>query len=158
MRTSARIRDLWLGRRDLGQTVERATAALPQTALQGIFIVTSGRIMLNSLVGEVTTVVGGVANVTRYTVIPAGPLAEQNLCAAITDINALAVGSFMGLTGVPTDAMLTGLGVIPGMTMSLLIWPGTINIRCAGSDGGGGRVKYTLKYTPYDNQASVAAV
>lgn len=158
MRTSARIRDIWLGRRLLGQTVDRATAALPQTNVQGIFTVSSGRIQLMSLLGEVTTVVGGVANVTRFTFIPVGPLAEQNLCAPITDINALAVASLMGMTGVPTDAMLTGLGTIPGMTMPTLVWPGTINIRCAGSDGGGGRVKYTLKYIPYDYQASVAAV
>ena len=157
MRTSKRLAELWQGKRLLGQKVERALAALPQTAALAIFTITGGRIMLTSLIGEVTTLVGAVANVTRYTIIPAGPLAEQNLCAAVTDINALALGSYMGLSGVPTDPLMTGLGIIPGMTMPLFLSIGTIYIRCAGSDGGTGRVKYSLRYIPYDDAASVAA-
>ena len=152
------LKELWQGKKiPLGQTVERLTAALPQTALLPIYTISGGRVMVTSILGEVTTIIGGVANVTRFTHIPTG-LAEQNLCALIggTDINALAVGSFMGLTGVPTDAMLTGLGVLPGMTMPLILAAGVIQIRCAGSDGGGGRVKYTLKYLPYDAAASIA--
>jgi hypothetical protein len=157
MRTNKKLAELWLGRRLLGQKVERATAALPQTAALAIFTITGGRIMLASLIGEVTTLVGAVANVTRFTHIATGPLAEQNLCAALTDINALALGSFMGMTGVPTDGMLTGLGTIPGQTMPIFLATGTIYIRCAGSDGAVGRVKYSIRYIPYDDAASVAA-
>ena len=157
MRTNKRLSEIWQGKRLLGQKVERALAALPQTAALAIFTISGGRIMLTSLIGEVTTIIGGVANVTRFTHIATGPLAEQNLCALGTDINALALGSFMGMTGVPTDPLVTGLGTIPGQTMPIFLQTGQIFIRCAGSDGGTGRVKYSIRYIPYDDAASVSA-
>lgn len=146
----------WWDKLGFGKAVDKALAALPQTAKLDIFTISGGRILVTQLVGEVTTNIGAVANSTRFTTTPTA-LAEQDLCAAGTDINGHLVGRLYGMTGVVTDTMLSGIGMIPGQTQPLIVAAGVISIRCLGSDGGGGRVKYTLKWVPVDEAANVVA-
>ncbi|MDD4986714.1 MAG: hypothetical protein PHQ43_13215 [Dehalococcoidales bacterium] len=139
-----------------GITVLRVAAALPQTNTQDIFSVVGGRIRLKLLVGEVTVIIGGVANSTYFRFTPTGG-AATDLCAAGTDVNADAVRTMYGITGIVTDAMLKGVGLVPAPTQDTILKAGTIHIRCLGNDGGGGRVQYALTYVPIDVGAYVLA-
>ena len=43
----------------LGIQVNRATAALPQSTAAAIFTIATGRVLVTSLIGEVTTIIQG---------------------------------------------------------------------------------------------------
>lgn len=146
----------WWDKIGQGKSVDKATSALPQTASKNLFTVSGGRIILTQLIGEVTAQIGAFANSTHIRHTPAGG-AAADLCAAGTDVNNDAVGVYYGMTGVVTDAMLKGVGIVAGQTMPLILAAGTISVRCLGNDGGGGSVKWTIKYIPLDEAAVVIA-
>ena len=50
--------------------VVRATATLPQTTAEALYTITGGRILLVSIIGEVTTVIQTQANNTKLTFNP----------------------------------------------------------------------------------------
>ena len=146
----------WWDKIGEGRLVEKALAALPQTDSLNIFTVTGGRVIVTQLIGEVTTVIGNVPNSTHIQHTPTAG-AAVDLCAAGNDIDSDADDTLYGMTGVPTDAMLDGLGAVPAQTQSIVLLPGAISVKCLGSDGGTGRVKWAIKYIPLDEGASVVA-
>lgn len=146
----------------LGNKIDRATATLPQTATGSIFTVAGGRIVLTSLVGEVTTALGATATslniVHTPTVGTVGDLCAATVCTSDT------VGTLYSLTGVPADLMSAekiGGTVVPvdyntGLPLRGLILPvGAIGLKASASDTGS--VKWSITYVPYDNGASVVA-
>lgn len=138
----------------LGLTVERATAALPQTTQSALFTVTGGRILLTSIVGEVTTVIQTQANNTKIVSNPTTGT-DVDLCAVL-DISADQVGCLYGITGTFATAMVganAGATVIPALGIVIPI--GTIDLSCAASNTGS--VKWKMTYVPLDDGASVAA-
>lgn len=138
----------------LGQKVDRATAALPQTTAGTLFTVTGGRILLTSIVGEVTTVIQTQANNTKLQSVPTVGT-TVDLCAVL-DITAKEVGALFGITGTFATALVganAGATVIP--TVPLIIPVGAIKLNCAASNTGS--VKWSVTYVPYDDGASVAA-
>lgn len=140
-----------------GIKVSRSTATLPQTAAGALFTVTGGRILVTSLVGEVTTVIQTQADNTKLTFDPTDAGATQDLCAVL-DITADAVGTCYSLTGTPATAMQDALNFLPSskvLAQPLVLKPGSILLDCAASNTGS--VKWDLTYIPYDNGASVAA-
>lgn len=143
------IRDIALGRK-----VDRATAALPQTTAGTLFTVTGGRILLTSIVGEVTTIIQTQANATKLQSVPTTGTAVD-LCATL-DITADEVGCLYGITGTLATAMVganAGATVIP--TVALVVPIGAIKLNCAASNTGS--VKWSITYVPLDNAATVAA-
>lgn len=138
----------------LGLAVERATAALPQTTQSALFTVTGGRILLTSIVGEVTTVIQTQANNTKIVSNPTTGT-DVDLCAVL-DISADQVGCLYGITGTFATAMVganAGATVIP--VNAIVVPVGTIDLSCAASNTGS--VKWKITYVPLDDGASVAA-
>lgn len=137
----------------LGQKVDKATAALPQTAAGTLYTVTGGRILLTGIVGEVTTVIQTQANNTKLKSVPTVGT-TVDLCAVL-DISAKEVGTLFGITGLFSDALVganAGAGVLPRNPVVVPI--GTIKLDCAASNTGS--VKWSLTYVALDDGATVS--
>jgi len=142
------LRDIGFGVR-----VDKATAALPQTTTGTLFTVSGGRIILTSIVGEVTTIIQTQANATKLIATPTTGTAVD-MCATL-DITADEVGCLYGITGLQTDALIglnAGLTRLPSQLQVIPI--GTIKLSCAASNTGS--VKWSMTYIPLDVGASVA--
>lgn len=140
-----------------GLAVERATAALPQTTQSALFTVTGGRVLVTSIVGEVTTVIQTQADNTKLQFDPTDAGATQDLCAVL-DITADAVGTMYSITGTPATAMGDALNFMSADKMlarGMVLKPGSILLNCAASNTG--QVKWDLTYVPLDTGAAVAA-
>lgn len=145
---------LALRRLFLGTKVERATATLPQTTAAAIFNILGGRIILTSIVGEVTTLIQTQANATKLTSNPTTGT-SVDMCATL-DITADEVGCLYGITGLPSDALVgTNAGFAPIPYRHQCLPVGTIDLDCAASNTGS--VKWTLTYIPLDDGAYVEA-
>lgn len=140
-----------------GIVITRATAALPQTAAAAIFTVT-GLVLLKRIVGYVTVQVGAVANATKLKANSTGAGATTDLCATL-DINGDVVDTRYEITGTFANPMTDTVDIpkAKGQALDLVIPPGTIDIDCAGSDGGTGRVRWSATYVPLEAGASVVA-
>ncbi len=138
--------------RQLPLIVNKATAALPQSADGTLFTIASGNILLESIVGEVTTVIETKANASRLKFNPTGTGADVNLCAT-NDITADAVGTFYSITGVLADPMQDGLWYVHKMASPIVLGPGVIELECA--DSNTGSVEWHLMYRIIDTGATV---
>ena len=140
----------------LGRKVDRATATLPQGTSAAIFNIAGGRVLVTTILGEVTVAIGG-ANATKLvgnpTVATAG---DTDLCAT-ADIDTCDVGDLLAITGTPGDALLVAhKGAVQTMLVKgVVLQTGTLDLDCAGSVTGS--VKWTLFYVPIDDGAYVAA-
>lgn len=135
----------------------RATGALPQTNDLNIFTVT-GHCLLKRLVGVVTVDVGAVANDTLIKLDSTGAGATTDLCAAL-DITGDVADTTYTITGTFANAMIgtTNLPLATAADINVLLVPGSIVLECAGSDGGGGRVRWSVLYQPLEEGASIVA-
>lgn len=141
----------------LGARVERATAALPQTAASAIFTIGTGRVAITAIWGEVTTVIQTQANNTKLTFDPTAAGATQDLCAVL-DITADAVGTMYSITGTPATALGDSLNFVSSNKMlaqPLILKPGSILLDCAASNTGS--VKWSCTWIPLDDGATVTA-
>lgn len=139
----------------LGTKVDRATAALPATATGALFNVTGGRVMITSIVGEVTTAIQAQANAIKLVATPSGSGSVNDLSGTV-ESNALGVGGLLGITGLAADAMVksTGGGV-SNLRNPIVAAVGAIGLNTAATNTGS--IKWSLTYIPLDNGASVAA-
>jgi hypothetical protein len=141
----------------LGLRVARATAALPQTAAAAIFTISTGKVLVTSIIGEVTTVIQTQADNTKLTFDPTDAGATQDLCAVL-DITADAVGTMYSITGTPATAMKDALNFLSSdkvLAQPLVLKPGSILLDCAASNTGS--VKWELRYVPLEDGATVVA-
>lgn len=148
------IRDLWLGRRQLGQTTERATAVV--TAAQvPLFTVSGGRIKVTQIIGEVTTAIQALATNVRLIATPTVGTA-RNMCVNL-NIASYALGDLLGIDGINTSAMLppASSGVVEAQTMGVIVQEGTIDLISTAAPTGS--IKWTLKWVPIDAGAAVVA-
>lgn len=142
-----------------GVRVSKATAALPQTTTANLFTVTGGRIILTSIVGEVTTVIQTQANNTKLISNPTTG-SSVDLCA-VKDITALEVGGFLSLSpdldATPFSVALQqqNAGAVSLPVLGIVIPIGAIELSCAASNTGS--IKWDMTYIPLDDGASVAA-
>jgi len=137
----------------LGFRVDRDTEALPQTTDGALFTISGGRVLLVSIVGEVTTVVQTQANNTKLKFNPTATGADQDLCAVL-DISADPVGEIYTITGIVANAMRSDLLIGQGMTNPLILSEGAIELDCAASNTGS--VQWSMWYYPLDDGATVA--
>jgi hypothetical protein len=145
----------WWDKIGAGRTLTRATLVLA-AATTAIFSIAGGRILLQNILGVVTTLVGGAANVYLQANPTVATATTTALCAAL-NINARPVGDILGITGVPTDPMLpvaTG-SAVPSMTMPVVISTGDIEFVCDAAPGGA--VQWTITYQPIDDGAYAVA-
>lgn len=114
----------------------------------------SGKVMITSIVGEVTTAIT-VANTVKLQANPTtGTVGD--LCAATdlgtTDTPAGDLISFQGLKG---DSIVFGVGATPTLKQPIVVAAGTIEqVTATGADGG---ITWTLTYVPLDDNAAVTA-
>lgn len=141
----------------LGIRVDRATAALPQTATGSIFTVSGGRIVVTSLVGEVTTVLGAV--VTTLAVVSTPTTGAATTLASVTAVTSAAVGSWFTLPATLGSALVftavAGAVALPSLALGLLVPVGAVQLTASASDTGS--VKWSMTYVPFDDAATVVA-
>jgi len=138
----------------LGVTTERATAVLTNATV-ALFTVAGGRIKVTQIIGEITTVMENIAIVVSLQSDPTTGTTRA-ICANL-DIDTYAEGDLLGITGINTDAMLppaTG-GAVEAQTMGVIVQEGTIDVICGAAPTGS--IKWTLKWIPIDEGASVIA-
>jgi hypothetical protein len=139
-----------------GIRVDRATDTLPQTADEAIFTITTGRILLVGLVGEVTTVIGsGTTPNLKVKFNPTATGADQDLCANL-DIGDAAVGTLLTITGTVANALVQDLLIGNAMLANpLVLSEGDIEIET--DESVTGSISWSLLYVPWDASAEVAA-
>jgi hypothetical protein len=135
----------------LGKVVQRATANLPATATAAIFTVT-GRVAA-TIVGEVTTVIQTQACNAKLQSNPTAAGSSVDLCADL-DISAKAVATLLGITGTFANAMVAGVA-LPLQAAPVVLQAGTIDLVTSATNTG--QVKWTVRYVPIDDGATVVA-
>lgn len=135
---------------------KRVEKAYPTIAVETktLFNVTGGKVLITSIVGEVTTAIT-VAGTTKLQANPTTGT-TGDLCAATdlgtTDTPAGDLLSFQGLKG---DSIVFGVGAVPTLKQPIVVNTGTIEqVTATGADGG---ITWVLTYVPLDDGASVAA-
>jgi hypothetical protein len=138
----------------LGTKVDRSTATLPQTATGALFTVTGGRILLTSIVGEVTTAIQAQATLAKLRATPT--TGTVNDLSGTVDLASAAIGSLLGATGLAADALVlsTGGGV-SNLRNPVVVAIGAIGLNTAASSTGS--IKWSMTYVALDDGASVAA-
>ena len=134
----------------LGRRVDKASASLPQTAVDALFNVVGGRVAITQLVGEVTTVIETKANNTKLVANPTTG-SDVDLCAVL-DITADEAGTLYSISGLAGDALIgSAAGGVGGQARRVIVAPGTIDLNCAASSTGA--TKWTVFYVPVDDGA-----
>ncbi len=138
------------------------TVALPQTGNATLFTVAGGSIEILQILGLVTTVIGAVANVTKLTYVPTVGGSNTDITTGV-DLNAAAAGDLYILqTSFATAASLNTAGVesiaqvaAEKLVYPLTVAPGLLRLTTAGSDGGTGRIQWSMRYRPLSPLATV---
>ncbi|MCR4332276.1 MAG: hypothetical protein NUV34_06170, partial [Sulfuricaulis sp.] len=133
MRDFRFIREVWEGKRSLGPVVEFA-AALPATGT--LFTVAGGRIVVTSIVGEITVVMDANATALKLVATPTSGTATD-MCTA-TDVASYAAGDLLSITGDPVDPLLpvASAGIVMAQQVGVVVKAGTIDMDL----GAGGQV------------------
>jgi hypothetical protein len=139
----------------LGLKVSRATATLPQTAQAAIFTVATGRVIVTSLVGTVTTATGATATnlsvignpTTGTDVVLASVLASASKEIGATFTLPVTFGSALQVQNAGGAGTPLGTGFI--------LNPGTLDILTSASNTGS--IQWTVTYVPLDDGASITA-
>ena len=145
----------WWDKIGQGVRVQRVTYQLAVTAGLAMFSVAGGRILLTSIIGEITEIVNALCNVS----LRANPTTgTTNVLCARLNVDTYAVGDAVTITGVPTDAMIPAAGssALPMMTLPVMIPIGDIEIVSSAAPGTG-QIQFTLWYKPLDDAGYVVA-
>lgn len=135
-----------------GLTVERATSNLAQTGNLTLFTVTGGRVLLTTIVGEVTTAIQAQANAVKLQSVSTVGSIASDLCATV-DVNGAAVGNLFGITGTAATAAVLG-SAVPQLNETIM-QPGVIRMNAAASNTG--QMKWTVTWIPLDDAALLVA-
>jgi len=139
-----------------GYLVSRTTATLPATATGNIFTVTGGRILIVSLVGEVTTAVQNQACTVAIGYAPTVGTGSTTALGTASSVIAAPIGTHIGIN--PGSAAVVDLSTQAGVTTPagrFLVDVGSVTITTSATNTGS--VKWDLIYVPYDTNATVAA-
>lgn len=140
----------------LGAKVDRATSTLPATGDLTIFTVTGGRVLVTSILGEVTTVIQAQACAIKLKSVPTTGTTKD--ISGTLDINAFEVGALISLDGTALSTALSGTNAGAALGTKdpgIFIPVGSIKLNTAATNTGA--IKWSLTYIPYDTGASVAA-
>lgn len=137
-----------------GFRVDKAAATLPGTGNQTIFTVAGGRIAINLLLGEVTTVIQAQATTLKVTSVPTVGTAVD--LTATLDINAKEVGTLLLVEGDGTALIGLNAGAAySSLGRPVLIVPAGI-IRITTGATSTGATKWAMWYVPLDDGATVS--
>jgi hypothetical protein len=140
----------------LGTKVDRATSALPATGDLTLFTVSGGRVIITSLVGEVTTVIQAQANAVKVKSVPTTGTAKD--ISGTLDINGYEAGALVSLDGTALTTALSGTnagGALVTKPGGIIVPIGSVKLNTAATNTGA--MKWSITYIPYDDGASVAA-
>lgn len=160
------IRELWLGRKQLGQKAENTVALPATTGNVNLFTVAGGRVLLTSLLGQVTVApAGGGPPADLLTFLEHTPTTGvalvTPLCAAL-DILGDIIDTIYTITGGVGAPMVAdaGVGVLPPSfgTNQLILQPGVVNLDMTEGVGGDGTVVGTIRWTVHYIPIDVGAV
>jgi hypothetical protein len=140
----------------LGKKVDRTTATIPATTDQTIFTVTGGRIIVTSLIGEVTTAIQAQANALKVKSVPTTGTSKD--ISGTLDINGYEVGALVSLDGTALTTALSGTNAGAALAQKpggIFVPIGSIKVNTAATSTGA--MKWSITYIPYDDAATVAA-
>lgn len=140
----------------LGVKVDRTTSALPATTDLTLFTVTGGRVIITSLVGEVTTAIQAQANAVKIKSVPTTGTSKD--ISGTLDINGYEVGALVSLDGTALSTALSGTnagGALITKPGGIIVPVGAIKLNTAATNTGA--MKWSITYIPYEQGASVAA-
>lgn len=132
----------------------KATKSVANTVgTKSLFTIATGRVLITSVVGEVTTALT-VAGTTKLVANPTTG-AAGDLCTA-TDLGTTdsPVGDLLGITGVAGDSIVIGIG-FAAVGKPLVVGIGAIEQITA--TGGDGVISWTVTWIPLDDGASLVA-
>lgn len=114
----------------------RAAANLPQGTSAAIFTVT-GPVIIHCIIGIVTTVIQSGTNNLKLIYDPTATGADTDMCATV-DIDALAVGHVIAITGAVADAATKSAapGIAVRQAGGLVLDAGSIKLSCSASKTG----------------------
>lgn len=143
----------------LGNYVNRAAAALPQTASGNIFSVTTGRVILTSFQGVVASALGATVTNLKVTFTPTTGTAQD--IASNLAVTSFAAGRVLTLNPTIGSALVSAAtavsGVAPALACGQIYLPvGTMSITTDASNTG--TVQWSLTYVPLDAGAAMAAL
>ena len=137
-----------------GRGVDKASATLPATATEDLFVVSGGRIIVTGLIGEVTTVIQTQACNAKIISTPTTGTAVD-LCAVL-NISAKEVGCLFGITGTFATAMIGSNAGATNMLATPIVVPiGVIGLNTSATNTGA--TKWRLVYVALDDAASVVS-
>ena len=145
--SGSQLRDILLGRR-----VEKATGTLT-AATVGLFTVVGGKVLITSIIGEVTAVIT-VANSYKLQHNPTVGTVTDLVAATDIGTTDTPQGNLLGFTGVKADSIITGPGSAPTLAKPLVLTAGSIEHVSAGTDGA---ITWVITYVPLDDGASIVA-
>jgi len=140
-----------------GIVVTKAAAALPQSTSANLFTVT-GLVLVKRIVGYVTVGIGAFANATKLKTNSTGAGATTDISGTV-EMNAAAADTRLEITGTFANAAVLTIDVplAKVQTAEIVVPPGTIMVDCAGSDGGDGRMRWSVTYVPLESGAQIVA-
>jgi len=162
-----KVDSIYLTGPTLGARVDKAAVTLPAAGgTVDLFTIAGGRVMLRSLVGQVTVQPGatGAVNAKLTHTPTTGAAAATDMCAVL-DVKPDIVDTIYTITGGVGAAMADDAGEVVAVpsfdtTNKQILQPGTIKIDVTDVGGIGdvvGAIKWTLHYIPIDDGATVVA-
>lgn len=138
-----------------GLRVERPTATLPASTSGNLFAV-SGRVILLTIVGTVTTAIQNQTCTWKLEQFLTSAAAATDMSLVTgSDLANAAVGRLLGITGAVGVVGVTGYAV-PQTNEMILNGPGFIRLATGATNTGS--VSWTVTYIPLDDGATVTAV
>jgi hypothetical protein len=140
----------------LGIKKDRTTSSLPATGDLSIFTITGGRIIVTSIVGEVTTIIQAQANAIKLKSVPTTGTTKD--ISGTLDINAYEVGALISLDGTALSTALSGTNAGAALSMrggGIVVPIGAIKLNTAATNTGA--IKWSLTYIPYEDGAVAVA-
>lgn len=138
---------------NLGQRVTQPAKTVPQNALSSLFTVSTGRIIVLGIIGEVTTIIAGTTPSAKLVANPTTG-ADSDIVTAVA-ITGDAVGNLYGVSTVGA-ALVVSESVAPMAQEPFVVKPGTIDLHVSAADATGA-IKWSLFWVPLDDDATVSA-
>lgn len=139
----------------LGFHVAKATATLPASTTQHLFVITGGRVLVNLLVGEVTTIIQSSDPVAKVTSTPTTGSAVD--VASTVDISSLEAGGLLMVEGDGTALVKgnAGAAFFAAGQHQFVAPIGYLDLITGATKSGA--TKWDLWYVPLDEGAAVAS-
>ncbi len=139
----------------LGAVLSRATQTIPQTTQYALFNIIGGKVLMTSIVGEVTTAIGSAGTLKLILTADATTAGDTDLCAAV-DMSACTEGDLLSITGLPaTNMLVSQKGSVQTMDYKgVAMNEGTLDLHAADSSTTGD-VKWVVTYVPIDDEAEM---